>query len=100
MASDRILSFSREERAVYTLISTRDGLKAKEIASSLNLTRADVNHLLFSSPLMRGDGFCPGTAPIIWRASCFRLGICEMASPWWCGPWRTGALPPKKSMIG
>ena len=52
MGSDRLLSFSREERAVYTLISTGEGLKAKEIASTLNLSRADVNHLLFSSPLM------------------------------------------------
>ena len=40
MGSDRLLSFSREERAVYTLISTGEGLKAKEIASTLNLSGA------------------------------------------------------------
>lgn len=45
-------SFSDEERAVYSLISGSEGMKAKEIASSLGLSRAEVNHLLFSSPLM------------------------------------------------
>ena len=50
--SGRLPSFSAEERAVYSLISGSEGLKAKEIASSLGLSRGDVNHLLFSSPLM------------------------------------------------
>ncbi len=45
-------SFSAEERAVYSLISGNDGLKAKDIASALNLDRSEVNRLLFSSPLM------------------------------------------------
>ena len=45
-------SFSDEEKAVYSLISVNDGLKAKEIASLLSMERKKVNHLLFSSPLM------------------------------------------------
>lgn len=52
MASDRLPSFSAEERAVYSLISVNDGIKAKAIASRLSLSRPVVNHLLFSSPLM------------------------------------------------
>jgi len=45
-------SFSDEEKAVYSLISVNDGLKAKEIASLLSMERKQVNHLLFFSPLM------------------------------------------------
>ena len=45
-------SFSDEGKAVYSLISVNDGLKAKEIASLLSMERKQVNHLLFSSPLM------------------------------------------------
>lgn len=52
MSSDRLPAFSREERAVYSLISVRDGIMAKEIASELGMTRSAVNRLLFSSPLM------------------------------------------------
>ena len=52
MTSDRIPSFSDDERAVYSLISVNDGMKAKDIASRLSLSRPAVNHLLFSSPLM------------------------------------------------
>ena len=52
MASERIPTFSEEERAVYSLISVKDGIKAKDIASLLHLSRSSVNHLLFSSPLM------------------------------------------------
>lgn len=52
MAFGRLPVFSREERAVYSLISASDGVMAKEIASGLGMTRQDVNHLLFSSPLM------------------------------------------------
>ena len=48
----RLPSFSAEERAVYSLISVHDGMKAKEIAASLGLARTEVNHLLFASPLM------------------------------------------------
>ena len=52
MASDRLPAFSAEERSIYSLISVRDGIKAREIASLLGLERTKVNHLLFSSPLM------------------------------------------------
>ena len=45
-------SFSEQERAVYSLISVNDGLMAKEIAAFLSMERKQVNHLLFSSPLM------------------------------------------------
>ena len=51
--SGRLPSFSPEERAVYSLVSRVGGLKAKEIASSLGLSRAVVNRVLYSSPLMR-----------------------------------------------
>ena len=52
MAADRLPSFSSEERSVYSLISSHDGIKAREIASLTGLDRSDVNHILFSSPLM------------------------------------------------
>ena len=45
--------FSREERAVYALISRNEGLKAREIAAKLNMDRTAVNRLLVSSALMR-----------------------------------------------
>lgn len=52
LISGRLPSFTAEERAVYSLISVSDGLKAKEIAASLGLSRNDINHILYSSPLM------------------------------------------------
>ena len=52
MVSGRLPVFSPEERAVYSLISLSDGIMAKEIAAKLSLGRSEVNHLLFSSPLM------------------------------------------------
>ena len=45
-------SFSAEEKAIYSLISVRDGIKAREIASELHIPRPEINHLLFSSALM------------------------------------------------
>ena len=48
----RLPSFSPEEKAVYSMISVNDGLLAREIASGLSMERKQVNHLLFSSPLM------------------------------------------------
>ena len=45
-------SFAEIERKIYALISSRDGIKAKDIASELRISRADVNHWLFSSALM------------------------------------------------
>ena len=64
--SGRLPSFSAEERAVYSLISRNDGLKAKEIASMLNLSRSDVNRLLFSSPLMHE--LCVQDSAFRWHA--------------------------------
>ena len=53
MTGERLKAFSREERAVYALISRNDGLKAREIAARLNMDRTAVNRLLVSSALMR-----------------------------------------------
>ena len=64
--SGRLPSFSAEERAVYSLISRNNGLKAKEIASALNLSRSDVNRLLFSSPLMHE--LCVQDSDFRWHA--------------------------------
>ena len=52
MNSGVISSFSAEEKAIYSLISSRDGIKAKEMASVLRIPRTDINHWLFSSALM------------------------------------------------
>ncbi len=52
MASDKLPAFSDVERAVYSIISVNDGIKAKDIAAKLGIPRTDVNRLLFSSPLM------------------------------------------------
>ena len=52
LVSDRLPVFSPVERAVYSLVSVSDGIKAKDIASRLGLSRPEVNRLLFSSPLM------------------------------------------------
>ena len=52
-SGNRIKEFSREERAVYSMISRNDGLKAREIAARLNMDRTAVNRLLVSSALMR-----------------------------------------------
>ena len=52
MVPDLLPSFSEKERSVYALISAHDGIKARNIASSLGLSRTEVNSLLFSSPLM------------------------------------------------
>ena len=62
----RLPSFSAEEKAVYSLISVNDGLKAKEIASGLSMDRKQVNHLLFASPLMHE--LCYQDASYRWHA--------------------------------
>ena len=41
------------EQAVCALICQRDGIKAREIAKELGLDHQAVNHVLYSSPLMR-----------------------------------------------
>ncbi len=53
MRGNQIKVFSREERAVYALISREDGMKAREIAARLNMDKSDVSRLLVSSALMR-----------------------------------------------
>ena len=50
---DRLKLFSREERAVYALISREDGVKAREIAARLGMDKTDVSRMLVSSALMR-----------------------------------------------
>ena len=41
------------DREICALICRRDGIKARDIARELNIDRGKVNHILFSSPLMR-----------------------------------------------
>ncbi len=53
MANHRLKVFSREERAVYALISRSNGLKAREIAAQLEMDKTGVSRLLVSSALMR-----------------------------------------------
>ena len=52
MKNGQVFSFSAKEQAVYSLIAVNDGLLAREIASLLNISRSEVNHLLFSSALL------------------------------------------------
>ena len=52
MASEALPVLSPTERDVYSLIAVSDGIKARNIAAKLGLSRAEINHLLFSSPLM------------------------------------------------
>lgn len=66
MDSDRLPVFSQQERAVYSLISVRDGIKAKEISSELGLNRTEVNRMLFSSPLMHE--LCYQDTSFCWHA--------------------------------
>mgnify|MGYP002623629296 CR=1 FL=1 len=40
-------------RAVCSLICRSDGIKAREIARELKVERSMVNHILYTSPLMR-----------------------------------------------
>ena len=41
------------EREVCALICSRDGIRAKDIAEKLDLDRREVNHILYSSPLLK-----------------------------------------------
>ena len=45
--------FSETEQRIYALIARNDGLKAREIGSSLNLEKAEISRILVSSALMR-----------------------------------------------
>ena len=53
MDRTKIAGFAERERKIYALISRCDGLKAREIARELNLSREEVNREFFQSPLMR-----------------------------------------------
>ncbi len=53
MDRTRHAEFAEIERNVYALISRHDGLKARDIAESLHLSRTEVNRELYQSPLMR-----------------------------------------------
>lgn len=53
MTQDVLRLFPKSEKDVYALIARSQGLKAREIASRLQLTRTEVNRLLSSSALMR-----------------------------------------------
>ena len=66
MGNNRLKVFSREERAVYAMISRGDGIKAREIAARLNMDRTDINRLLVSSALMRE--MCYQDAEYRWHA--------------------------------
>ena len=41
------------ERDIFALISSGDGIKAREIAKKLNKDRSTVNHYLYNSPYMK-----------------------------------------------
>ncbi len=58
--------FAALERSMYALISRRDGLKAREIASLLDVPRDEINRELYRSPLMRE--MCYQDAEYRWHA--------------------------------
>ena len=66
MDRTRIAVFAERERRIYALISRQDGLKAKDIAKQLGLTREKVNQELYQSPLMRE--MCYQDAEYRWHA--------------------------------
>ena len=85
MAGNRLAVFSPEERAVYSLISREAGVKAKDIAASLGLNRSEVNHLLYSSPLMHD--LCYQDRSFLWhtliRQAPYHDGLYEFSG--WYG---------------
>ena len=54
---------SDEEKRIYSVISSSDGIKARAIAETLGMERKLVNHHLYSSPLMK---------ELCWEDSGFR----------------------------
>ena len=61
------------EREICALICSRDGIKAKDIAKELNIDRREVNHLLYSSGLMKE--LCWQDQDFLWH------GIVKQARP-------------------
>lgn len=53
MNPSELYRFSEFEQLVYGMISRKDGIKAKEIAAVLQVSRSEVNKLLVQSALMR-----------------------------------------------
>ncbi len=53
MDRTRIAPLALREKKIYGVISRRDGIRAREIAACLGLTREEVNRELYQSPLMR-----------------------------------------------
>ena len=61
------------DREICALICRSDGIKAKDIARELNIERQEVNHVLYSSPLMKE--LCWQDANYLWH------GIMRQARP-------------------
>ena len=65
------------EREICTLICHHDGIKAREIADKLNIDRRAVNHILYSSPLMKE--LCWQDREYRWHVPSYRFaGICRI----------------------
>jgi hypothetical protein len=62
----RLPVYSVQERAVYSLVASADGMKTREIASRISLPRGEVNRILYSSALMRE--LCYQDASYHWHA--------------------------------
>jgi len=61
------------ERAICAVICHRDGIKARDIARELEVSHQTVNHILYSSPLMK---------ELCWQDQAFRWhGIVRQARP-------------------
>ncbi len=72
MASE-LKTADRAERAICAEICRSDGLTAREIAKALHMERAEVNHALYHSPLMR---------ELCWQDGAYRWhGIMRQTRP-------------------
>lgn len=69
------------DREICALICRNDGIKAKDIARALNVDRQEVNHILYSSPLMKE--LCWQDRDYCWhgimKQSCPHTGLQEFA---------------------
>lgn len=72
MAFDSVKAMQKE-REICALICRSNGIKAKDIAKSLGIGRQEVNHILYSSPLMKE--LCWQNREYQWR------GIMKQARP-------------------
>ena len=63
----------QKDREICALICRNGGIKAKDIAKELNIDRQEVNHILYSSPLMK---------ELCWQDREFRWhGIMKQSRP-------------------